>query len=180
MDTPIWFAAPVGAGMTLASTFAGELIPQAYHPLLFWVGIGLIVFGIFGGAAQYWWFPRPNKRDAPQRLSLIDFQELDKKQDFQLYELAGYWVNEKPSLPLSKKTAIPFAIMQEAIETKNLKVIKDDNREILIDAAKRVNHGLRPDANPHWRVARQDAVSYANSRGEQPAFLFPKRRIHAQ
>ena len=112
------------------------------------------------------------------KLSLTDFQEIDNKQYFQLHELAAYWVNEKPSLPLSKRAKKQFAIMQEAIESKTLDVIRADLREVLVDASKRVNHGLKPDANPHWRVSRQEALGYANSIGEQPAFLFPKRRIH--
>ena len=167
----------------LASAFSLVMAPTFYQmtqhldPTLGWplIGASLALAAIFAGLAIF----LPSKRDEPKRLSLNDFKEVDGKQYLELHELAAYWANEKPRLPLSKKAAKQFAILQAAIETKNLKVLSEDQREVIIDGAKRVNHGLRPDANPHWRVSRQDALDYASSNGGEPAFLFPKKRVHA-
>lgn len=160
-----WFLSLPGAGMTLASTFAGEMIPKQYHAALFWLGIALIVVGI---AATIW--QNVGKRQRP------DYVKWDARNDFALQDLACLWIDVEPSKHLDWRARRQYRKLEAAISRRELQVKRNDLREV-IAGSYRKPEGYTVKATPSWRVSRQDAIMYAGQINARPPFLFPKERI---
>jgi hypothetical protein len=154
-------------------TVASMMWPQIEPTTGYWL-IGVSAATGFGCLVLS--FVLPQSKDAPPNLSTSDYSEIDKLQYFTLNEMASFWGCERASIPLSRKAKKRFSRMEADIESKKLSVIRDDLREVIADAYNRVHHGKKTSANPKWRITRDDAMAYAGTISERPAFLFPKER----
>lgn len=133
-------------------------------------GLGLFLFGVWVASA---WYPVVSAALHPQ---WPDFEVLDKRDRFQLWEAACFWVNQVAKLPLRGAAWRQFKQFEGAIKARTLSVIREDLRETIYDAYDE-KRGRRTKANPKWTVKRDALVEYAQSVDSKPPFLFPKERI---
>lgn len=167
-----WYAArPLGlfalpGALDDAATWRGWL---AMMPDWLW-GLGLFVVGVWTAAA---WYPVVNAALYPQ---WPDFEELDKRRDFRLWEVACFWVDQPARMPLKGAAKRQFKRLEAATKAQDLEVMRHDLLETVYDAHAELR-GRKTPANPNWTVTRGALIQYARSINSKPRFLFPKERV---
>jgi hypothetical protein len=125
------------------------------------------------------WVLAPGGTCTPILVQRPNLSKWDKVDRFTLWDAAWLWADHEPrpqGQVMTSESERAFRDLEAAIERDQLRVIRENLRDVIAAAYDRHARGRVQKADPNWVAERRELISCAHSLGVKPPFLFPRER----